>query len=88
MEDQGQTAKNVAELEKNVTAKNMPVTNLQRKLIEERVEEVPFDGKSTLRSILTRLFSYAQPGNWAAFELEDKWGFIQDYREFDWGNTL
>lgn len=64
------------------------ITQIQKKLIDERVNEVVGDGKHTLRSILTNLFIHAQPGNKAFYELEDKWGFTGDYTNHDQGNEI
>lgn len=53
-------------------------------LIEERVKEMPnLTMRQSLRRVLTNLFKHKQDGNWAHYELEDKYGFCGDYTEHD-----
>ena len=64
------------------------ITEVQKRLIEERVAEVSdLHAKQTLRSILTNLFEKAKINNWASNELEEKWGFCanQNYMDLEDG---
>ncbi len=62
------------------------LSNVERELIEERCKEIEdVHNRQTLRSILSNLFTHYEKGNWAFYELENKWGYCGDHLESDWG---